>query len=378
MENDDLAFIDSVAASKMGVPPSSQAAPVTAPPPANAPISGAPTAQQPPVAPVENKATDMDKATKQMAPKDEGTKSDPFEFFEVDMGDGRKEVLTPNQIRGMVPRYKEMNYTHQQKVAPVKSSLDFINEIREKALAEGETIDDNELANFLRAAVSAYAHSPDMGAAANGQGPATNTKRENISVNTNQGSAAGMDVETQLSQWEQENAVSLPPMYKDAISKTGKMESELAEMKQLLTQLAQGSKGALEGASTQLDAAKAKNSQAGIQMIQNNMQKVQMKYGFPDDAEQQFMTFIQERGYMIEDLMDATMADRLGADFKAVQDSPELDRLKAISQRRQAYTGTMSPGTSVTTGAAPTQAAPDADMEFINTVADAHMKKKNM
>ena len=165
-------------------------------------------------------------------------------------------------------------------------------------------------------------------------------------------------------------------MYKQAISQTAGMSSQIEELKALVQQLAQSSNQTAAAAGEQLQQAGTQRAQAGMQQIQNNLQSIQQKYQFSDDAEQAFMTFVNERGYMLEDLMDKTLADKLGSDFKAVQQSPEIDRLRAIAERRQAFTGTSTP--SPTGGAATPNPAPSADQEFMDAATQTAMRNRNM
>ena len=357
---DDQALIQAAAAQKLGIPN---------------------TQTQAPAAPPEAPQTKMEAATKTVAPNTESqnAKAQPFEFFEIDLGDGKKEVMSPEQIKGMATRYKDLNYQHQTKYAPMKDAIGFLSDLRTQAAADGHEISDADFNKFVMSAIASYAHNPTQGAAAHGQGPATTSPaKTNQSVDTKTGSVAhnANNMEAMLSQWEQENAVSLPPMYKEAIAKTSGMEAQLNEMRMMMQQLAQGSTSALTAAQDQVSQAKTINSQAGYQRIGNNLKQVQLKYQLPDDAEQPFMAFIQERGYMIEDLMDPTLADKLGSDFKSVLQTPDLERLKAVHQKRQAFTGTTAPSSSQ--GAAAPSASPDADQSFIDTVAMEHMKKRNM
>ena len=359
---DDQALIQAAAAQKLGLPNVEAAAAA-------------------PAAPATAPTTKMEAATKTVAPSTEATtaKAQPFDFFEVDLGDGKKEVLSPEQIKSMTSRYKELNYKHQTEYAPMKDSISFLSQLRSQAAADGHEISDDDFNKFVMSAIASYAHNPAQGAQAHGQGPATTSpNRTNQPVDTKTSSVAhnANNMEAMLSQWEQENAVSLPPMYKEAIARTSGLESQINEMRTMMQQLAQGSKAAITTAADQVGAARQLNSQAGYQRIGNNLKQVQMKYQLPDDAEQPFMSFIQERGYLIEDLMDPTLADKLGSDFKSVMQTPDLERLKAVHAKRQAFTGTVAPSSSQ--GAASPAPAQDADQSFIDSVASEHMKKRNM
>lgn len=364
MDTEDLSIIDAISAQQLGAAP--QSAPQVAPP-----------AAAPPAAKPADKATPTEQATAAVAPKDDKTKSDAFEFLEVDMGNGRKQVYSPDQLRGIAARYSDLNYRHQTEVAPVKKSLEFLNKLRTQAQAEGTTLDDDTLAGILETALTAYAHNPTIGnkPQPQGQHQPDDPQRTNIPVQTQTGTANSADLEAQLSQWEQENAVKLPPAYRDAIGKTSSLEGKINELTQLVQQLGQSGVQITKNAEGQLADAKNQRADAGRQQLVNNLQKIQMEFQLPDDAEQDFMDFVQGRGYDVWELMDLGLAKTLAQDFKNNMQAPELDRFRQMAQRRQAYTGTLSPSPSSPSTTPP---ATNTDMDLINSVTDDVMKKRNM
>ena len=66
-----------------------------------------------------------------------------------------------------------------------------------------------------------------------------------------------------------------------------------------------------------------------------------------------------------------------GADFKNNQNAPELARFRQMAERRQAFTGNLSPSPGTAAPQAAAQPA-DPDAEFIGNVADQHMRNRNM
>ncbi len=364
---EDLSMIDQISATQMGVLPQT-------PPPQQAPQ------QVPQQAPQQAapKQTPNEEVSQSAAPATEGTtqKADPFEFFEIDLGDGKKQALSPAQIKGMATRYKDLNYRHATEIAPVKKSIGLLNSIRQQAEADGNPLTDDALAEVLEAALSAYAHNPTMGKQGDPNKAPSNPNRTDTPVQKPEASQNPNDLEDQLMRWEQENAVSLPPMFKDMLNKTGTLETKISELTDMIKNMATEGKQIADGAIGAVDEARKMHADAGMRQIMNNLQQVQMKHQLPDEAEKDFMTFVQERGYVLEDLFDAQLADKLGGDFKAVMQSPEIERLRKIAERRQAFTGTLSPSPSGTNPSAPN--TPDPDAEFIGQVADTHMRNRNM
>ena len=78
------------------------------------------------------------------------------------------------------------------------------------------------------------------------------------------------------------------------------------------------------------------------------------------------MTFIAERGYDMREFTDKDLLNNVMADFAALKNQPEFERLKEINTRRQAYQGTAA--ATPAQGEAATPASP-AD-ETLNRLAD--------
>lgn len=354
MNPDDLSLIDSIAAEQMGVPPTQQAAP------------------QPPAEP---KETEQEKATQNVAPKAEDNKSKQpaAEFFELDMGDGQRQAYTPEQLSGIVRRYSDLNYRHQSEVAPVKKTLSFLNQIMSEAKASGAELDDDGMASLIENALMAYTKNPQLGAQ---RSPLhAELEREDQPVQK-PGQVDPNSIEDQLAQWESQNAVTLPPMYKDAITKTSNLESTVAELRSQLDQLLKTNVAQTKTVEEQSKAVQQDRSEVVKQKVVNNLQRVQMQHQLPDEAEQDFMAFVQGRGYDVWELMDYDLANTLAQDFKNNMQAPELDRFREMAKRRQSFTGIVSSGPQG--GGAAGSPQPSADDSFISSMTDEIMKKKNM
>lgn len=115
------------------------------------------------------------------------------------------------------------------------------------------------------------------------------------------------------------------------------------QMMQAMQQMQQGgvnqNQEALQGAQQMNEQAGQQQSNAIRQTIGNNLSMAQRQMQLPDDAEQDFMQFAFARGYTIEDFIDPQLTMQVAQDFRNNMNSPEMDRLKAMAQRRQAFTG---------------------------------------
>jgi hypothetical protein len=121
------------------------------------------------------------------------------------------------------------------------------------------------------------------------------------------------------------------------------------------------------------DAAMQQNN-AARQQAANNLNVAQQKYQLPDQDEQDFFNFAFERGYTIEDFIDPRLTDMVMADFSNNRNGPEMDRLRQMAARRQAYTGQV--GATPAAGGQPE--APSQDDQFIGAVAQQAMQRRNM
>lgn len=352
LDPNDMSFIDSVASEQMGVPPQ-QPAPEAAP------------------AKPKDEPTVQEQATAAVTPATEqsNSKKDPFEYFDVD-----GQAYTPEQLRGMASRYKNLNYEHQTKVAPLKKSVEFLNTLRQQAAAGGQEINDDQMASIMQAAMEAYAKNPTMGK--NKDGTSGDPARQDIDMRTEHNGNTTDDINAQLAEWEANNAITLPPAYRDAIAKSTTMASQIQQLTDMVRGLTEANAATAATAENTLKTAKDTHAEAGRQQIINNMARIQNEFQFPDEAEKDFMAFVQERGYDLWELMDYDLSKKLATDFKNVQAAPELERLRASAAKRQAFTGNLSPSPA-SNGSDPA-AKGDPDMEFINQVADGHMKSRNM
>ena len=110
------------------------------------------------------------------------------------------------------------------------------------------------------------------------------------------------------------------------------------------------------------------------QLAANNLDRAQAKHQLPDSEQDRFFNFAYGRGYTMEDFLDPKLTDTIVGDFKNNLNSPEMARLQEQAKRRQAFTGSLGATPNASGNAPP----PDRDQEFIGSVTDNFMKKRNM
>jgi hypothetical protein len=318
-----------------------------------APAAAAPAA----AAPAEGEApTVAEQATAIASPTTEGDISEQDSvIYEVAFGD-KKRQLTPQQITSTFDRYANMNHRWQNEVAPMTPVLEFAKKIMMAANQQGQQISPQDLAAFLQEA--AMKHSSSFGSNSQGGQQPPGPQGQ------------GILSDDDLAKWEEENAVTLPPGFRENAQKMSKLEQQLAQTNQMLMAVLEKTQGATQAMQQGAQTAQTDRVQALRQTIANNLNMAQQQAQLPDEAEQDFFNFASARGYTIEDFIDPQLTMAVVADFKNNMNSPEMERLRAIAQKRQAYTGSMqsAPGAS---GAAP--AKPNEDQEYLNNLIASSM-----
>ena len=340
-------MVDALAAKHMGYQPQGEP---QAPPP-----------QQQPQAPAQ-KDTAEDQASEQGAPETEAQKmSDDPILYEVAFGE-QKRKLTPEQIASTFDRYSKLNHRH--------AMLSPVNNVIDKIMTDNPDLNPQQLAEKMEALYAAQASNPQMGEGAQNQPQGQ--------PQGNQGQS-NEDISAQLSAWEEENAVSLPPGYKDAIlngnQSMGAIQQQLAQTQEMLQMVLAQSQGVADAAKHGVQSAQGQQVNAIKQTIANNVDRAQSALQLPDDAANDFMTFATERGYTLEDFVDPQLTIKVMTDFRNNMHSPEMERLRKIAQRRQAYTGHL--GSAPSAGQAPQPEGPAADPEF-GAMVESAMSKRMM
>ena len=298
------------------------------------------------------KDSNQDKATEKASPDTEGDKmkADPI-IYEIDMGDGKKRSMTPNQISSTMQRYAKLNYQN--------ANLKPVNDLVAKILKANPNMSTGDVAGTLENILKASKKNAPMG----------NTQGETPAK------AGEPSMQDQMTKWAEENAISLPPGYEQMMagnqSGMNTMNGRMARLEQMLSQVLSQSQGNVDAAKNTMDNANNMQIQAMQKQIANNIDRVQQQLGLPDEAAQNFPTFMAERGYTMEDLIDPSLTIKLMQDYKNNLNSPEMERLMEIAKKRSAYSGSLGSTPSAT----PSASTPPTESRFDQFASQAMAKK---
>lgn len=296
-----------LAAAAMGAAPQDPAAQPPAAPPQ-------PQHQAPTPAP----ETAEGQAQTDGAPQTEGDKSAaPAVIYEIDMPGGTKRKFTPSQIAGMADRYSSLNHEHAQ--------LKPVVELAKEMLRRNPGMTAQDLTETILSLAQAQQKNPTMGNGASAQ----------------QAAALGLPDDDALSKWEQENAASLPPGYREFMAQQRTIQSTLGQQTSLLNRLLAQAGGVAEGSAQAMQAAQSQVISARQQAIGANLDRAQMELQIPSQMANPFMIWAAERGYTMEDFIDPDLTRKVMRDFRNDLMAGEVNRLQSIHQKRQAFTGTV-------------------------------------
>lgn len=244
------------------------------------------------------------------SPKDEADamKAEAI-LYEID---GRK--LTPSQIKGTFDRYRDLNFKHQE--------MGDLHRVAEIAQQLGLGQNPRDVARVFAEMLREKANAPVQ------QGGQTQEGR--------------LPEDDELAKWEEENAAKLPPGYRELQSNLrnfGQGQQQLMEM--VRAALAQSGAQSGQAADTALQAREQRSSLMR-ERIKHNLESMAQRVGVSPDQAQDFMLFAGERGYTLEDFIDGNLTGTVMQDFKANMATPEMERLREIAQRRQAFTGSIA------------------------------------
>lgn len=363
MPVNDSDLVAALAARNLGVP-MEPGAPQGGPPPGAPPAGPQPGRPNPAMqAGGPDKDTPSDKANTAGSPSDEGDRMSAEAIaYEIEFGENDKRKLTPNQIKSTFERYRDLNYKH--------SSMKPVLDVAEAVLKANPGATPEALARFMiDVAKREKANPMVMGAdkpGANQPGPAAKDRPSDD---------ADLDDET-LSAWERDNAASLPPGYRNMSKGQKRIEAMLAQTQQMLQAVLARSQGVADASRAAQGDLRTQQVQNIRRTIGNNLDRVQAHLQIPDDAAKDFMAFAAERGYTMEDFVDPQLTFKVMTDFKNTMNSPELDRLRSVHQRRQAFTGAMSP--TPASGAGAGSPAPGATPDPFQSLLAGTMQKQGM
>lgn len=315
--------------------------------------------------------TDNREATeKAAAPQTEGDKitepaAEPVSneelsaMYKIKVGDQERE-LTDKQIAGTFERYRDLNFKHSQ----MKPVIDTVSQLMERTGIDAEMMNQE-----IIAALKAKQHNPTMGQQSND----TNTTQQGEKGQAPNELLSG----DMLAQYEEQNAVQLPPMYRELVDSKNATDSKLANIEQMMQRVLAQAQGVADAA-RQSGAQQAQTQgQLMQQRISNNIDQAAQRHlgSTATDAADDFMAFIYERGYTTDDFVDPALADRAMGDFANMRNQPEMERLRQAAQRRQAYSFNGTMGNTAGQGAAEA-AAPSAPQTPFDQMADAAMTKR--
>jgi hypothetical protein len=249
--------------------------------------------------------------------------------------DGEKRTLTPQQIKATFERYRSLNGKH--------SNMKPVLALAEK-LMEGTGANAEQVATAMMEALKK-----------------ANTKNPTMGAKAEEANEQGDPDEAALEAWERDNAASLPPGYKNMAKSNKAIMAELKNTQKMLMGILQASSQVAQAAAQQGKRVQQTAITQAKQQMAINLSKAQQAHGLPDDSAQDFMTFAAERGYTLEDFVNPELAYSVVGDFKNARNSPEMERLRAIAQKRQAFTASVgsAPG-GQQAGAAPAQTSFDS------------------
>lgn len=351
-----------------GVPPEAAAALAAAAAQGGAPAGAEAPPQAPPQA--SKSPTQQEQGAAKIAPKDSGEEPS-FEFVSIDDGEGGKRDLTHSQIAGTMTRYRDLNHKWQTEVAPMKPVLDVVKQIVASAKEKGYDAKGEEVAELITAAVRAYTSNPQMGGDSKGGSKEAAQPAEGKAQ-----APMGEPDDDGLTAWEKENAVKLPPGYKEQLGAVKGLGAKMDQIMQMLQQAA-GAGGAagqaMTAAGEQTKLAQTAQMSAAKQAVTTNIQQAMTANKMTPADLKDFQAFAMARGYSPEDFIDPELTQTVVTDFAANRQAPEIGRLRDIAQRRQAFTGAVDGAP----GGAMAPAAPPADPMLAQLVSGA-MASRNM
>jgi len=336
--------ISRIAAGQLG--PAAQAMP---------PQAGQPMAPPPPPAPVAPPPTMEETAQTDAAPKTEADASnqEPVSFIEVDVN-GQKRNFTPQQIAGTVNRYTALNSKH----AGMKPLLDVAENM---SRTTGQPM-DQVMSNMMELMKTGLSKNTQLG----NNNPQAQRPAQNTPASQNNDTASDP-----FANWESENDVALPPGYREQAQQMAQMRQGMAQMQGMMNQVLQNAQGTTQAAVDKEASANKMQADVMQQRTRMNLDQAAQEHGLTEEDAPQFMTYLAERGFLLEELEDRQMAGRVVKDYVTAKNGPELARLKEINDRRQAFQGTMAPTPAA--GAGP---APSGQDDMLNRMANKAFSKQ--
>ena len=293
-----------------------------------APAPPAAVAPQSPPPPKDAPTTDMEKAVEAASPDTEGDKqAQDAVMYNVSIG-GQERNLSPQQIGSTFERYRDLNH----KNAMNKPMYDLSDRLMKETGANPE-----QAAKLMDAALRAMSKNVKMGK--------ERPKQDGVAAPVQpQAPQSSSQLNEEWSNYEEENAISLPPGYREQYERMGRMEANMGKQLQMMQGVLQQAQQAGQGANQSRDDALSGREEAVMQSIRNNLDRAQQEAGLPDEAVGDFKSYAMERGYTAEDFADVNLTRKVIGDFKNQMNTPEFERLREMSKRREAYLTSQSGG----------------------------------
>lgn len=284
-----------------------------------------------PAAPKDAPPTAQEKAVAAASPETEGDKTQAEAIiYNVKIGDEERQ-LSPSQIAGTYERYRDLNY----KQAQMKPINDIASLIMEKT---GRGPEDT--AKLMAAALKSMTKNAKMG----NDRPAQPGVAQPVTSQKGDAAAMSAKLSEEFQKYEDENAISLPPGYREQIDRMGRMEQAMGAQMQMMQQILQQAQAAGQQGNQSREQAISSREEAIMQSIRNNLDRAQQAAGLPDEAIDDFRAYALERGYTAEDFADAGLTNKVVNDFKNQMNTPEFERLREMASRREAYLRSQSGG----------------------------------
>ena len=283
---------------------------------------GAPAPE--PSAPKEAPETAQEKAISAASPETEGDKTQAEAIiYNVKIGEEDRQ-LSPSQIAGTYERYRDLNY----KQAQMKPINDIANLVMEKTGRNSE-----DTAKLMAAALKSMTKNTQMG----NDRPAQPGVAQPVTAQKGDAAAMSAKLTEEFSKYEDENAISLPPGYREQYDRMGRMEQAMGSQMQMMQKILQQAQQAGQQGNDSRDQAIGSREEAIMQSIRNNLDRAQQAAGLPDEAIDDFRAYALERGYTAEDFADTSLTEKVINDFKNQMNTPEFERLREMAGRREAY-----------------------------------------
>ena len=327
--------------------------------------AGAPPAEQgsPPQPSLDGTAKDSpsEQAASEGAPKTEGSKmKEPPVTYKVPFSDGNEREYNAAQIEGVMTRYRDMNYKNMQ----MKPVMDVVETI----LRENPNLTPDKVAKIM------------SGEGGNNSNPAVDTS----TAPAEKAPAKSKLSEKDLTDWEEANAIKLPPGYKEMMNAPAADNSgEMAQIKQLLQTVLAQAQGSTEAARTGLQAGEAQQSENIRNQIANTLETVANHLKLPNEKQGEFLDFAYERGLTANDFLDPQMVVNIMSDFINGQNANSFDRFRSMAEKRQGFSGSLGSSSPSATPAGSTQnqqATPESKVfdTFVDDIVNERKQKTMM